>query len=1049
MITFTEEQAKALVTDPGTYQRGQELAKPAKWANLGRTATTAWGECAGSGAKPYLTGIDLTEPVFKCSCPSRVFPCKHGAGLLLLLARQPALLIGTTPPAWLTDWLDKRQQSQATKGKKTQAAAIAAASAANDEAAPAARPAAAPKAGAAPGGETDAKRLARMRTGADELAAWLEDLLRTGLAALDQQPATFWESQAARLVDNQLPGLAATVRELATVRHAHADWPARLLARLGKLALLVAAFRRHDRLAPAARQEVWQQVGVNLKKEDLLATTAPVTDEWQVLGQFRWEEDRLTARRTWLRGTATGRQALLLEFAFGNQAFATPLLPQGHYAGSLVFYPGLLPLRAAPVSLTFSGTAAPEAVPPAIGLGELLETYATALARLPWLREWPVTLGPVLPAPLPDGRWLLHDANEALALPLRFADDTAPWHLLAQSGGQPLTLFGEWDGQAFRPLSHWASQPTDGQPTKATNPASPTRPDGPVPAVVPAGASTPEPSSTEALPAWPQLLRLALLGTRQSGEGLPAFAALPTAEAEADSPEQQLLLAAGAVALVRQAGYVPAPAAALAPPPAPTDPQPALGAAGTECLRQMVVGSQYPDLLPAYLNRMAAAGRRVPESLLVALLHHATRSPETKRVVAPVLGTRGRWLAALHAEWASLLSGALPADADPADLTTWETAPLPERLAWLRRLFARDADAARALLLAALPTEPAKVQEALLELLADHLHPDTQPTLETLLNARGQEARRRAAELLVRQPGAALTERLWARAAPLLAVKRGRQGKITLDITLPTAWDKSWLADGIDEKNSRFQYTIKPSHAPTVGPAAIGPAAARLGHLLALVPPQRWTAHLGLTPTELLAAALASDWAVPLLPCWAQSTLLHQDADFTAALLTLWQQQRPALHKAGCQHNIDWLLLTNVLPPPTRQQLLLAPIRQRMHRQEPDWTTDLAFVPAPWPRELTTDVLDVIVSRLTNTAAPVPPANAAPAPPSHPPHELWQLPWLLTQTVASHLAPADETWVIARVEAIAEPHEVFKPQLAEFTATLRFRQQLNASLNEE
>ena len=43
-------------------------------------------------------------------------------------------------------------------------------------------------------------------------------------------------------------------------------------------------------------------------------------------------------------------------------------------------------------------------------------------------------------------------------------------------------------------------------------------------------------------PQGPQLLRVALLGTRQSGEPIPAF---PTT---ADTPEQQLLLAAGTLA---------------------------------------------------------------------------------------------------------------------------------------------------------------------------------------------------------------------------------------------------------------------------------------------------------------------------------------------------------------------------------------------------------------------------------------------------------------------------------------------------------------------
>ena len=72
MLCYSESQVLALITDPGTFKRVQELLKPTKWANLGRTETAAWGHCAGSGSKPDLTGTDLTEPAFKCNCPSRI-----------------------------------------------------------------------------------------------------------------------------------------------------------------------------------------------------------------------------------------------------------------------------------------------------------------------------------------------------------------------------------------------------------------------------------------------------------------------------------------------------------------------------------------------------------------------------------------------------------------------------------------------------------------------------------------------------------------------------------------------------------------------------------------------------------------------------------------------------------------------------------------------------------------------------------------------------------------------------------------------------------------
>jgi hypothetical protein len=347
---------------------------------LGRTDDTAWGECAGSGSKPYLTGIDLREPAFKCSCPSRVFPCKHGAGLLLLLARQPTLFAATTPPGWLEEWLAKRQQTQTKKEEKVTAPRkVEPEPVADDVVVADSEPTSAPSGGVAPA------RLARMAQGADELKVWLLDLVRHGLVTLDQQPTKFWESQAARLVDNQLPGLASTLRELATLRHTHADWPARLLARLGELYWLVRAFQNHAQLPAATRQEVLQQVGVTIKKEELPFYASPVMDEWQVAGQFTWEEERLTARRSWLYGLGTGRYALVLEFAFGSQIFATPLVPQGIYAGGLLFYPGPSPLRAAPIALTFVGSAPLINTPAAQRPSQLLEEYAQALGRQPHL----------------------------------------------------------------------------------------------------------------------------------------------------------------------------------------------------------------------------------------------------------------------------------------------------------------------------------------------------------------------------------------------------------------------------------------------------------------------------------------------------------------------------------------------------------------------------------------------------------------------------------------------------------------------------------------
>ncbi|TGE04877.1 SWIM zinc finger family protein [Hymenobacter fodinae] len=467
-MTWTEAQARALITDAGTLKRGQELASPTKWGNLGQTDTAAWGECKGSGSKPYQTGIDLTEPAFKCSCPSRVFPCKHGAGLLLLLARQPELLSGVTPPPWLREWLNKRQQTQGKKPPKS----------APETTLPDEEPASAPVATSdaeVARKKREAQRLGRMQQGAAELETWLIDLMRAGLAAAEGQPLSFWENQAARLVDNQLPGLASVVRELPTLRHQGPTWPERMLGQVGELYLLARTARNLEHLPPEIRQEVLQQLGVNVKKEDVLATQPAVTDQWLVLSQTTTEEERLLVRRSWLQGQETDRFALVVEFSFGGQAFPTPLIPTGRYAGSLTFYPGLLPLRAVPGQLNFFGTSS---LAPVGGTmpAELLEAYATGLARQPWLRELPVLLTGGVPQQTTTGAWVLQfplseattstspalvtsaetDTPAEVSLPLA-CDELHGWALRAVSGGHPLTVFGEWTGAAFRPLTHWPS----------------------------------------------------------------------------------------------------------------------------------------------------------------------------------------------------------------------------------------------------------------------------------------------------------------------------------------------------------------------------------------------------------------------------------------------------------------------------------------------------------------------------------------------------------------------------------------------------------------
>lgn len=107
-LNLTEEQIIQLAPDAASVKAGKGLASPGKWVLLACSERAVWGHCQGSGKNPYQTAIDLNDIAFKCSCPSRKFPCKHGLGLLLLFASKPELFEQAEEPDWVATWLSKR-----------------------------------------------------------------------------------------------------------------------------------------------------------------------------------------------------------------------------------------------------------------------------------------------------------------------------------------------------------------------------------------------------------------------------------------------------------------------------------------------------------------------------------------------------------------------------------------------------------------------------------------------------------------------------------------------------------------------------------------------------------------------------------------------------------------------------------------------------------------------------------------------------------------------------------------------------------------------------
>jgi len=173
-----------------------------------------------------------------------------------------------------------------------------------------------------------------------------------------------------------------------------------------------------------------------------------------VMGESRTREDRITVQRTWMCALSGGRPdvwAMVLAFgAFGNEA--TTEFPVGHVLhADLHWYPGGIPLRAL-VGHVHAGPAPADTVPLGNSIGEALAAAGWASAGEPWLERWAMCIT-ATPASLGNGRWALSDTTGSIPIVSGF------WglaELVAESGGRPITLAGEWSVDGFLPLTLWA-----------------------------------------------------------------------------------------------------------------------------------------------------------------------------------------------------------------------------------------------------------------------------------------------------------------------------------------------------------------------------------------------------------------------------------------------------------------------------------------------------------------------------------------------------------------------------------------------------------------
>ncbi len=440
-MPLTHDAITALAPDQASLKAANGLTKRQKWPlrEISAADGLVWGECQGSGANPYRTVFDAGNHSYKCTCPSRKFPCKHVLALMWMYVDDPALFEAGTVPDWVTDWLGRRRTTGATPAPKpvsTQEKSLAAAraeeeAARQDPQAEARRLAAAEKRTR----ETEASLLAA----ADDLEQWIADQLRTGLAGFLEDLTVRCRAIAARMVDGKAQALASRLDELpAKVMSLSGEERLEtVLLELGKIVILLKAWR-----ATPADAELRRAVATSETRDSLLenADALKVSSRWEVIGEdISTRRDGLVSQATWLLNLAEGPAfAVLLDFFPASLGKRTsPFVTGEQFEAELIFYPARVPFRAV-LGERKPGTGEIAVWPPAPE-GDPLRPYLDHQDAAPWSSSTPVLL--------PEGRfcgsgkdiwWQSRDG--AYQLPVRNA--IAP-HV---TGMKLASATGLWDG---------------------------------------------------------------------------------------------------------------------------------------------------------------------------------------------------------------------------------------------------------------------------------------------------------------------------------------------------------------------------------------------------------------------------------------------------------------------------------------------------------------------------------------------------------------------------------------------------------------------------
>ena len=190
MLSITTELIERVAPNANSITNAKKISQKNDFVVLSKSEdeTLLYGECKGSGKKPYITTadfIDPSAPVFRCSCPSRQFPCKHAVALLFDYMAQKQFTSCEIPEDIISkrEKIDKKKENAGKTPKKVNKSALT-------------------------------KKMKKQLEGLDLAEKFLKEVLQTGVASLSGKGLKTYSDLAKQMGDYYLPAPQALMQQI-------------------------------------------------------------------------------------------------------------------------------------------------------------------------------------------------------------------------------------------------------------------------------------------------------------------------------------------------------------------------------------------------------------------------------------------------------------------------------------------------------------------------------------------------------------------------------------------------------------------------------------------------------------------------------------------------------------------------------------------------------------------------------------------------------------------------------------------------------------------